>query len=257
MQARWFYHKVYSDFTWLPECPEMKLRDSEVHLWLASLHLEASRVDALRLILSKNEIRKAAQFRFKEDCNQFIVARGMLRTILGHYISVPPEELDFLYGSRGKPTLASQFSKEKVQFNMSHSHNLALYIITRNRQVGVDLEFVQTIPEVNQLVKRFFCTQEQAAFRALSPEERQEAFFRYWTCKEAYIKARGEGFALAPDQFGVSISPGNPTKLLVRSENPNEVSRWSFCELQPAPGYIAAFAVEGGDWLLSCWQWTE
>jgi 4'-phosphopantetheinyl transferase len=93
--------------------------------------------------------------------------------------------------------------------------------------------------------------------QALSPDLQREAFFRCWTRKEAYIKARGEGLSLPLDQFDVSLAPGAPAALLGTRPDSSEASRWSLQNLDPAPGYAAALAVEGRGCRLACWQWPS
>jgi 4'-phosphopantetheinyl transferase len=84
-----------------------------------------------------------------------------------------------------------------------------------------------------------------------------QAFFHCWTRKEAYIKARGEGLSLPLDQFDVSLVPGEPAAVLGIRQDPSEASRWSLQELDPAPGYAAALAVEAHGLHLACWQWPQ
>ena len=93
--------------------------------------------------------------------------------------------------------------------------------------------------------------------RTLPTDVQRQAFFRCWTRKEAYIKARGQGLSLPLDQFDVSLAPGEPAAILGTQQDPSEASRWSLQELTAAPGYIAALAVEGHGWRLTCWQWPD
>jgi 4'-phosphopantetheinyl transferase len=132
-----------------------------------------------------------------------------------------------------------------------------LYAFAQDRQVGIDLEHVRRLPEASDIVEKYFSSRERSVFRALAPDARLEAFFRGWTRKEAYIKATGHGFGLAPDQFDVVIAPGEPARLLNVSADPAEACRWSLYDLQPAPGYIAALAAEGQDGHLRRWLWTD
>jgi 4'-phosphopantetheinyl transferase len=143
-----------------------------------------------------------------------------------------------------------------LRFNLSHSQDLALYAVTSNREVGVDLEYIQRDFDTRQIAERFFSTREIAALHALPANLQTESFFRCWTRKEAYVKARGEGLSLPLEQFDVSLSPDDPAALLNVAGNPAEVSRWSLRELTPAPGYMAAIAVEGKDLSLSCFSAT-
>jgi 4'-phosphopantetheinyl transferase len=93
--------------------------------------------------------------------------------------------------------------------------------------------------------------------RALPPEVQRQAFFRCWTRKEAYVKARGEGLSLPLDQFDLSLAPGESEAVRGTQGDPSETSRWSVQELTAAPGYVAALAVDGHGWRLSCWQWPD
>ncbi len=140
---------------------------------------------------------------------------------------------------------------------MSHSHGVALYAVTRDREVGIDLEFIRRDLEVEQIAERFFSRRETATLRALPTALREYAFFLCWTRKEAYIKARGEGLSLPLDQFDVSLIPGEPAALLSTQPDSDEALRWSLQELTLASGYVAALAVEGRGWSLSCWQWPR
>jgi 4'-phosphopantetheinyl transferase len=140
---------------------------------------------------------------------------------------------------------------------VTHSHGVALYAVTRGREVGIDLERIRSDLAVTEIAGRFFSRQEVAMLRALPTEEQREAFFRCWTRKEACLKARGEGLSLPLDQVDVSLAPGEPDAVPGTERNPSEASRWSLQELIPAPGYAAALAVEGHGWRLACWQWPE
>jgi 4'-phosphopantetheinyl transferase len=123
--------------------------------------------------------------------------------------------------------------------------------------VGIDLERVRFDLAVVEIAERFFSQREVAILRALPADEQRQAFFRCWTRKEAYIKARGEGLSLPLDQFDVSLAPGEPAAVLGTQRDPSEAARWSLLELDPAPGYVAALAVEGRSWRLTCWQWPD
>ncbi len=166
-----------------------------------------------------------------------------------------PEDISFSYGNYGKPALVSESGADAVRFNISHSRGTALYVVTRGREIGVDLELIRDDVEVEQIAERFFSPREIAALHALPVYLRRRAFFLCWTRKEAYIKAIGEGLSLPLDQFEVSLVPGEPAALVSVEHCASEVLRWSLQELFPAADYAAALAMEGRDWTLSCWQW--
>lgn len=241
--------------SWCPPPEILTLDSSEVHVWRASLDLPASRTQRLEQPLSLDEREKAERFYFQKDRKRFIVTRGLLRMILSLYLEIEPGQLRFDYDIYGKPTLARESGEAGLCFNLSHSHGIALYAVTRNREIGVDIERVRADVEIQQIAERFFSPQEYETLCALPSNMQAEAFFACWTRKEAYIKARGEGLAFPLNQFDVSLAPGEPAALLSTKGDPQEASRWSLHELDPGPGYVAALAVEGYGWRLKCWQW--
>jgi len=241
---------------WSSPPKPLSLGSDEVHVWRAPLDLPPLLVESLKRTLSADEKARAEGFHFQKHRDQFIAARGILKTILGHYLNQEPSQLRFCYGPYGKPSLATASGGNLLRFNMSHSHGLALYAVTCGRELGVDLEFLCTDFAMEDIAKRFFSPREIAALRALPTNMRLDGFFNCWTRKEAYIKARGEGLTLRLDQFEVSLVPGDPPTLNTKGD-PQEASRWSLLKLDPGLGYVAALSVEGHDFQLKCWLWPE
>jgi len=241
----------------LPPDPVI-LTDAEVHVWRAALNLTDAQLHALRQTLTEDEQARAERYHFPKDRNHYLAGRGWLRAILSRYLNTAPDQLRFSYSAYGKPTLTEAAGDPSLRFNVSHSQGLALYAVTRNREIGVDLEFMRADFAGEEIAERFFSRQEVEKLRAVPADAQGEAFFACWTRKEAYIKARGEGLSLPLDQFDVSLSPGEPAKLLsVRGADPEEASRWRLEALEVAPGYAAALAVRGEFEKIQCWQWPE
>jgi 4'-phosphopantetheinyl transferase len=250
------YSKLSAPLWSLPP-KTLLLGDNEVHVWRASLELPSSRVQRLQGNLSEEELERAERFHFQRHRSHFISARGLLRTILGRYLKIEPRRLRFRYGPKGKPGLAGDTSRGGLRFNVSHSHNLALYAVTHGRQIGVDVERIRPDLAGEKIAERFFSPREAATLRELPAEMQQEAFYTCWTRKEAYLKAVGEGITLRLDQFEVSVTPGEPAVLLSINGDPKEASYWSLKGLGPGPGYVGALAVKGHGWDLRCWRWEE
>jgi 4'-phosphopantetheinyl transferase len=230
------------------------LAGDEVHVWRVALDQPTSCVQNLLQALTSNEIQRSRRFHFQRDRARFTVARSMMRTILGRYLKLKPEELRFDYNFYGKPSLADDLRVAQLRFNLSHSHGLALLAVTLGRRIGIDLEYVRSEIASEEIAERFFSTEEVRALRQLPRSAFTEAFFNCWTRKEAYIKAVGEGLSFPLDHFTVSLLPGHPAVLLDVLGNPQEWACWSLQELSPGSGYAAAVAVEGHDWRLRCWQ---
>ena len=236
---------------------DLELKTDEIHIWCARLDHPVFRFQRLTQLLSRDETIKAKRFYFEKDRKHFVIRHGILRTILGRYLGVEPSRLQFCYGYNGKPALSDTFGKGTIRFNMSHSEGLALYGFSRDHEIGVDIEHIYDIPEMEQIAEQFFSVRENTVFHRLPESKRKEAFFNCWTRKEAFIKAIGDGLSLPLDKFDVSLVPGELPMLLRIGGNSKEASRWSIQELKPATGFAAALAVEGRSWCLRCWRWPD
>jgi 4'-phosphopantetheinyl transferase len=255
------YQKVLAEMkrnqTWEIPSRHVQLHEQEVHVWRTSLAVPESTREDLQQILAKEEISKAAQFHFEKDRNHWMVARGILKILLGLYVNTAPDQLKFRSNAYGKPFLAFPDTSARLQFNVSHSQDLALYAFTYDRQVGIDVEYKCAGLDYEALARVSFSPNEQALLHSLPREQKQEAFFNCWTRKEAYIKAKGTGFSIPTDQFDVSFLPGEPAAFLQHYEDWQETTRWSLRELDPGTGYAGALAVEGVGWRLHRWQWQQ
>ena len=225
---------------------------NEVHVW--KIYLKTPGLCDNRGILSNDERIRASRFRFHPDSDRFIAARSSLRIILARYLRLEPTELKFGLNPFGKPHLIGGQDRLGLRFNLSHSHDMALLAVARNRDVGVDIEFRRSDFATDEIARRFFSRSEVNQLGAIPPEQKTEAFFNCWTRKEAYIKARGEGLSFPLDQFDVSFAPDARPALLGNRLDPNEVLRWSFEQLSPADGYAAALTVEGNFSRLLLWD---
>jgi 4'-phosphopantetheinyl transferase len=216
---------------------------SEVHLWRCSLDLPRAALDEAYAMLADDELERARRYKFTRDRRRFVAARSFLRRTLAKYLSVSPRDLSFVYGAFGKPGLSPQPDGVRVEFNLSHSGDLALLAITRGTAVGVDVEQVIEVSDLQGMASRFFSADENAALQELPAEARTFAFYSCWTRKEAFLKALGHGLALLLDSFDVSLDVGRPRLIAVRNDS-EAPSKWTLVHLSPAPGYVAALAVK-------------
>jgi 4'-phosphopantetheinyl transferase len=220
----------------------------EVQVWRIPLDLDPETLAVLSDLLDPLERARAGRFRFERDRRRFIAARGRLRQVLSRYSGGRPEALRFRYGPHGKPELEPEDRSDSLRFNLSHAHELALLAVARGRDVGVDLEWSGREVEALELAERFFSRAEARALWRLPEPRRAAAFFRCWTRKEAYIKARGEGLSLPLDAFDVSLARGHQSALLATRGDPEEAARWRIRDLPAGPGYVAAVAARGRGW---------
>jgi 4'-phosphopantetheinyl transferase len=217
------------------------LGERQIHLWYGSLQPSSAEVTQLLPLLSPDELERAGRFRFEKHRNEFIFARGTLRRLLGSYVGTAPAGLRFAYSPHGKPSLDAT---NILEFNLSHTEGMVVFAFARSRKLGVDVEKVRRDFKVEEIAERFFSVAERLSLREIPELERYHAFFRCWTRKEAYIKARGEGLSHPLHQFDVSLAPGQPAALLGTRPDEEERKRWSLWDLAIAPEYAVALAAE-------------
>jgi 4'-phosphopantetheinyl transferase len=248
---------ILPEFSWLPAPTSLDLADDEVHVWRVPLDIPVDYVHLLESTLSDDEHHRAAKFYFSRDRNHYIAARGILRTLVGRYLSVEPSTLRFDYSQYGKPSLSTEWNGSSLFFNVSHSHELALMAFTRVGEIGVDVEYMRPDIEYMQLARRFFSEYERSQLMLLPQTMLQSAFYCCWTRKEAYIKARGLGLQLPLELFDVSVHPEKPAVFLGSREVGQDMKDWSLYNLLPGSDYAAACVVKGAPSRIHCWQWSE
>lgn len=235
---------------WVPAPDSLSLEAGQVHVWQICLEQESELLDRFRQTLSPEELDRAGRFRFERLQRHFVVSRGFLRYVLGRYLAAEPSSLRFSFNEYGKPSLAG----ESLQFNMSHSHEMALVAVTRDAAVGVDVEHIRADFASEDIATRFFSRLEVETFSSLPREERVAAFFRCWSRKEAYIKAIGKGLSQPLDGFDVTLAPSDPAVLLRAGEE--DKLQWSMSDIDVGSDYASALAVEGAASQISCFQFV-
>lgn len=222
------------------EAPALKAGD--VHVWRVYLDRDSFYVRKLFGTLSSDERQKAESYHVDQDSNRFVVARGMLRKILGSYLSLSPNRISFSYDRYGKPFLDS--ADNSFRFNVAHSQERALIAVARGREVGVDVEFVDKKVEIFKIAQRIFSPTELSRLQILAFDLQATAFFRGWTRKEAYLKAVGTGFSEPKKQLA---GPVMPAELFIsdRTTGFEKLGDWTLTTLPFEQKYMAALAVEG------------
>jgi 4'-phosphopantetheinyl transferase len=220
------------------------LPEGALHLWVADLDELLVRVEASRALLAPDELDRASRFHFQRDADRYVVCRGLLRTLLASYAGLSsPAAVRLRYGPHGKPQMAKVGPADATpSFNLAHSGDFALFAFTRSFELGVDVERVHDLPDLETVMRSCFAGGERAEIAALAPRsEQHQAFFRCWTRKEAVLKALGWGLAKPLDSFEVSIGEQQP-KLLAMADTTRPSEGWTLVHVNPAPGYVGAAA---------------
>lgn len=220
-----------------------ELSQGEVHVWTINLDQDDHQVVNYSRILSPDENNRSARFHFERHRRRYTISHGALRRILGVYLDADPASLDFDHSDHGKPALAGAQKTTGLYFNLTHSHEIALLAVVSGVEIGIDVEYIQKMGDIDGIAGRFFSTAEQAAYFDLPEDLKPQGFFNCWTRKEAFIKAIGEGLSYPLHQFDVSLTPGEPARLLRVESDPAEALHWTLDAFHPTPGYTAAVAV--------------
>ena len=217
------------------------LPEKEVHLWHCRFDANKRNIETFKRILSDDEKEKAAKFKFDIHREQAVISRGVLRTLLGKYIKKHPHDLRFGYTEFGKPFLKENSS---LGFNVSHSGNRAIFGFVHHAEIGVDIEKRKDDFEVMEIAQHFFSSDEILALENLPQIQRISAFYRCWTRKESFIKAKGSGLSFSLSSFSVSLDVDG-AKLLRTNWDAAEKGEWRLYSLAPEKNYLAALSVRG------------
>jgi 4'-phosphopantetheinyl transferase len=223
---------------WPASRAPQKLEPEQVHVWGWRLDspLEAAQI----ALLDEEELDRFRRFRFEPDRARFAIAHATMRKILGAYLGKAPDRVSFRTNRFGKPELAGDQQDGALHFNLSHSRSVALLALSKDTEVGVDVEDVQ--PVERDVAESYFSPAELAALASLDGNTWVDGFYHCWTRKEAILKAEGVGLNLALDSFDVSLIPGAPAELLGTRPTAGFRHRWKLHDLAVAPGSAAALA---------------
>jgi 4'-phosphopantetheinyl transferase len=225
-----------------------------VDVWRVRLD-ERVRAGSEASVLSPDEIARASRFHFERDRTHFSRCRSALRRLLAGYLAMPATEIRFEYLSNGKPQITDEQNPRGLQFNVSHSADVALIAVGSKHRLGVDIEKIRVEVDTDSLAERFFSFHERAELRALPDHLRVPAFYACWTRKEAFLKATGDGLSFPLADFSVTTHPELDPGLEEIRGNTEARKHWFLADLV-VDGYRATMAVEGAVSQLETYTYT-
>lgn len=205
----------------------MDLAGNSVHLWFTPLSaVPASAIVGYQDLLSSSEQDRNLRFKTGPLRNANTVTRAMLRTVLSQYDDCPPQRWEFGAHDHGRPYIVNPASG--LHFNLSHSIEWIVCAVSRIPVIGVDIERCSREVDVLRLARRFFSAREYRDVLQCEGEDRKQRFFDYWTLKEAYIKARGEGISLGLDKFSFGFSANGAISIECDAQLQENTAAWHF-----------------------------
>jgi len=220
---------------------DFNLDNKHIHVWYININDYINSIPELISKIDKQETKRAHQFKFDKDRNCFICSHAILRILLGKYCNCDTTKITYDYTVNNKPILTYD---KNLHFNLSHSSHRAIIAFTKNRPIGIDIEYMQEKETLDNLAKRFFSSQEYNEYKLLPEQHKTQGFYNAWTRKEAVVKAIGIGITCSLKSFSINLTPGSKAKLL-SMHNQNDVTNWQLYGFNPEEKYCAAIAWHG------------
>jgi 4'-phosphopantetheinyl transferase len=227
------------------------IKNREVHLWRVYLPQFLEKSDEFLSILNPDEIKRANRFHFERHRNRFIITRYLLRHTLSLYINISPEKIEFSYGQHGKPYFDP--NPNNIYFNASHSHDIAIFGLTRHTEIGVDIERVESECKMN-VAKHFFSNDEYSSLLTLPQDKKNSAFYAIWARKESVLKALGKGLSMPLNSFS-TVKQADSDYISFRDTN--KTYHLLVEDFSVHAEYQAAFAVEPPIADIFFWEWKD
>ncbi len=229
----------------IPNLPDSgrfpQLRKGEIHLWTASLCPSVEKTERLRSILSPEERKRSSYFKFEQKQQSYIITQAVLRVLIAAYLDVKPVHVILDSRKKGKPFLINDPS---LFFNISNSGEICVFAFSRDAEVGIDIEKIRELPDIDQLIEKNMTSCEKAYFLK-NPDQKLSLFFQFWTFKESYLKAIGEGMRLTPENLEFSLYDRN---IRLRSVKYGfEATDWQFKGFTRKGNYTGTLTYKGRD----------
>ncbi len=221
-----------------------KLNTGEVHVVKVVIE-ETETFEKCYAVLSEFERQRSLSFKFEEATKQYVVNQGMIRLLLGRYLGMEISEVSVGRREKGKPF---SLDDESLFFNTSNSGGLAVFAFSRDGEIGVDIEKVRPLDDLDEMIDVNFLPAERKFIRQFD-DQKLVRFFRFWTIKEAYLKAIGEGMRLTPDSISFAIEKDGVKFLSERGVF--DFTDWTIKEFTPAEGFVGTIVFKNSDAFIS------
>jgi len=223
----------------------MHLGENDVHIWHVELAgVAPDLINRYRAIMSAEELQKNQRYRFERSRFSDCVTRVLVREVLSNYADRAPESWSFYKGEHGKPEALN--SPVPLRFNLSHSAYHIACAVTATYDVGLDIEYTGRKNDVLAIADRYFSAGEIEDLFALPIAQQRGRFFDYWTLKEAYMKASGEGISLGLGNFSFHFNGDKVSRISFGEKIDDNPDDWLFQQSEPAQDHRMALAVRCG-----------
>lgn len=241
---------------WVSGAESLDMNQADIHIWKVCIDKYLSESSQYLNIISQDELERSARFCAHKDQASYVTSRGILRKILSRYLLIAPNKIKFNYNNYGKPYLCPTNKINDITFNVSHSGSLVLYVVARNRDVGIDVEEMCHVDNYEKISEMLFSHEENTKLKHYAPHERLEAFYKCWTSKEAIAKAIGQGLSYPLHTLSVSLDPSKTSDTIKIDDNLLNSKKWHLFTINPEPNYKASFSFNGSFKKINYWRYV-
>ena len=216
----------------------------EHHVWLVNpddISSENS-LAACRSVLSEDETERQQRFHFAADQHRYLVSHALVRRVLSHYGDVLPADWNFSTGDFGRPEITNP-GVPALRFNLTHTPQLTACIVTLSVDCGIDAEQLNPRHNPDGIAKRMFSDAEYRALQQYSGQSYLEQFYRRWTLREAYVKARGIGISFHTQKLEFTLHGESTASVVFDCDINDQADAWQFCFIDTGSEHITAVAV--------------
>lgn len=191
---------------------KLSLQENDIHLWITQpQHIyQADLLTHYKSLLTATETQKQQRYRFEKDRHSALVTRAFVRDLLSHYADLSPADWCFEKGAYEKPEILNP--PLPLRFNISHTNDMIICAVTLNDDIGCDVETITRNSDLLAIADSYFSASEAAELFRQPENQQSSCFFDYWTLKESYIKALGQGLAIPLADFSFHIGPADSTQ---------------------------------------------
>lgn len=220
---------------------------NETHVWFCCPEevTDAALLTHYHSLLSLQEKQQHKRFHFEKDQHSYLVSHALVRNVLSKYANLSPHQWQFKKNAHGRPKIKQSTSDTPLKFNLTHTRDLCACVVTLGLECGIDAEAMDRKNDLMKIAERMFSRSELDFLSNLKDSDYRNAFFKFWTLRESYVKALGTGLAGSSKDFYFCINDNEITidSKKTMSDLSADNEQWQFTLLEPTANHIVAVAV--------------
>jgi 4'-phosphopantetheinyl transferase len=233
------------------------INQNEVHVWSYLLDAENPDMDFFYNLLTEDEKTEINKIKIRKVRNQKVISKAIVKNILSKYLGVTINQIKFSYNKFGKPVLPADINLQDLNFNVSHSGELGIIALTKKYKIGVDVERIAELADIDDIIQMCFSKDEQRLFHGVKDPEKTTLFYRIWTGKEAFVKAIGKGFSFPLKNISFKLNHNKEIVISDIIEVPENLNDWQIYNFNPQENYSSAVVVNLNSFLIRKFEWNQ